>query len=75
MTSAFSWQNSISLCLLHSVFQGQICLLLQVFLEVSRSGAVAKRSYLMPLCPRLGAAAWRTNPTPEERWLHGCRKA
>ena len=31
MTSAFSWQNSISLC--HSTFQGQICLLLQVFLD------------------------------------------
>ena len=33
MTSAFSWQNSISLCLLHSVLQGQICLLLQVALD------------------------------------------
>ena len=33
MTSAFSWQNSISFALLHSTFQGQICLLLQVFLE------------------------------------------
>ena len=33
MTSAFSWQNTISLCLLHSAFQGQICLLLQVFLD------------------------------------------
>ena len=32
-TSAFSWQNSINLCLLHSVLQGQICLLLQVFLD------------------------------------------
>ena len=29
MTSAFSWQNSISLSLLHSVLQGQICLLLK----------------------------------------------
>ena len=25
MTSAFSWQNSISFALLHSIFQGQIC--------------------------------------------------
>ena len=33
MTSAFSWQNSVSLALLHFVLQGQICLLLQVFLE------------------------------------------
>ena len=33
MTSAFSWQNSISLALLHSVLQGQICLLLQVSLD------------------------------------------
>ena len=32
MTSAFSWQNYISFALLHSVFQGQICRLLQVFL-------------------------------------------
>ena len=32
MTSAFSWQNSI-FALLHSAFQGQICLLLQVFLD------------------------------------------
>ena len=28
MTSAFSWQNSIIFALLHSTFQGQICLLL-----------------------------------------------
>ena len=32
MTSVFSWQNSISFALLHSVFQDQICLLLQVFI-------------------------------------------
>ena len=32
MTSVFSWQNSVSLCLIHSVLQGQIRLLLQVFL-------------------------------------------
>ena len=30
MTSAFSWQNSITLALFHSVLQGQIYLLLQV---------------------------------------------
>ena len=30
---AFSWQNSITFALLHSTFQGQICLLLQVFLD------------------------------------------
>ena len=46
MTSAFSWQNSTSLfALLHSVLQGQICLLLQVFLDFlllySSPGAVA----------------------------------
>ena len=33
MTSAFSWQNFISFALLHSVFQGQICLLLLVILN------------------------------------------
>ena len=33
MTSTFTCQNSISLCLASSVFQGQICLLLQVFLN------------------------------------------
>ena len=32
MTSVFSWQNSITFALLNSVLQGQICLLLQVFL-------------------------------------------
>ena len=31
MASAFSWLNSTSLCC--SVLQGQICLLLQVFLD------------------------------------------
>ena len=32
MTSAFSWQNFIlAFALLHSVLQGQICSLLQVF--------------------------------------------
>ena len=30
MIGAFSWQNFINLCPDHSVFQGQICLLLQV---------------------------------------------
>ena len=33
MTSAFFWQNLLAFALLHSVLQGQICLLLQVFLE------------------------------------------
>ena len=33
MTSAFPLQNSISLCMPHSVLQGQICLLLQVSLD------------------------------------------
>ena len=33
MTNSLSWQNSISLCLLHSELQGQICLLHQVFLH------------------------------------------
>ena len=33
MTSAFSWQNLLVFALLHCVFQGQICLLLQVFLD------------------------------------------
>ena len=34
MTSAFSWQISVNLCLLHFVLQDQTCLLLQVSLEV-----------------------------------------
>ena len=34
MTSAFSWQNSVSFSPAHSVFQGQICWLLQLFLDV-----------------------------------------
>ena len=67
MTSAFSWQNFISLCLLHSVFQGQICLLLQVFLKVSRSGAVARRRYPKPLSPRPEAAGGRSYRMPEAR--------
>ena len=33
MTNSLSWQHSISLCLLHSELQGQICLLNQVFLH------------------------------------------
>ena len=37
MTSAFSWQNSVTLCPLHSALQGQICLLLQVFLVCALS--------------------------------------
>ena len=32
MMSAFSWHNFISLYLLHSILQGQICLILHVFL-------------------------------------------
>ena len=33
MTSVFSWQTLLAFALLHSVFQGQICLLLQEFLD------------------------------------------
>ena len=33
MTGAFFWQNSVNLTLLHSVLQGQTCLLLQVSLD------------------------------------------
>ena len=33
MTSVFSWQNSLAFDLLRFVLQGQICLLLQVFLD------------------------------------------
>ena len=33
MTNVFCWQNSIKFALLHSVLQGQICLLLLVFLD------------------------------------------
>ena len=33
MTSAFSWQNFLAFALLHSIFQGQIYLLPQVFLD------------------------------------------
>ena len=33
MTSVFSWQNSVSLALLHFVLQGQTCLLFQVSLD------------------------------------------
>ena len=34
MTSAFSWQNSVSLCPASFVFQGQICPLLQISLDL-----------------------------------------
>ena len=33
MTSVFSWQNSVSLALLHFVLQGQTCQLLQVSVD------------------------------------------
>ena len=33
MTSAFSWKTLLAMALLHPVLQGQICLLLQVFLD------------------------------------------
>ena len=38
MTSAFSWQTLLAFALLHSVLQGQICLLLQVFLVLGVIG-------------------------------------
>ena len=40
-----------------------------------RSGVAARRSYTMNPCPRPGAVAGRTNPTSEERWLHGRKRA
>ena len=33
------------------------------------------RSHPMPLSPRPGALAGRTNPTSKERWLRGPRRA
>ena len=33
MSSVFSWQNSVGLCLLHFVLQGRTCLLFQVSLD------------------------------------------
>ena len=48
--SAFSWQNSISLSLLHSILQGQICLLLQVFLDILlafQSSVMKRTSFLV----------------------------
>ena len=57
MTSAFSWQNSISLCPASSVFQGQIYLLLQVFLDFLLLYSVKSNSLrphgLQPPHPRL----------------------
>ena len=50
MTSVFPWQNSISLSLLHSILQGQICLLLQVFLDVLlafQSSVMKRTSFLV----------------------------
>ena len=43
--------------------------------EVRGGGAVAWRSYPMPLCKRPGAVARRTNPTSKERWLRGHKRA
>ena len=48
MTSAFSWQNSVSLALLHSVLQGQICLfLLPTFAVQSRIMKILLNIYLI----------------------------
>ena len=33
MTSVFSWENSMNFTLFLSILEGQICLLLQVFLD------------------------------------------
>ena len=68
MTSAFSWQNSISLSLLHSIFQGQICLLLQVFLDFLLL-------HSSPLLPSSEATAERSYPMSKERRLHKCLRA
>ena len=40
-----------------------------------RSGAVARKSYPTPPSPRPGVAAGRTNPTSNEWWLRGRRRA
>ena len=54
MTSSFSWQNSLlAFALLHSVLQGQICLLLQVFLD-----------FLLSALPRMKRLRRQWHPTP-----------
>ena len=54
MTSAFSWQNLV-FALLHFVFQGQICLLLQVFLG---EGNGTPLQYSCLENPMVGRAWW-----------------
>ena len=51
MTSAFSWQNSVSFALLHSVLRGQTCLLFQVSLDflLLHSSPLGWRGPLFPV--------------------------
>ena len=54
MTSEFSCQNSVSLSLLHSVLQGQICLLFQVSLEKEMATHSSIRAWRIPWTEELG---------------------
>ena len=68
MISAFSWQNSVSLCPASFVLLGQICLLLQVSLDF-----LLKRKKDMTLkdeLPRLVGAQYATR----EEWRNNSRK-
>ena len=54
MTSAFSWQNSLAIVLLHFVLHCQTCLLLQVFLDFyfCFQSPVMKRTYFLGVSSR-----------------------
>ena len=54
MTSEFSCQNSVSLSLLHSVLQGQICLLFQVSLEKEMATHSSILAWRIPWTEELG---------------------
>ena len=74
MTSAFSWQNFISLCPTLFLLQGQICLLLQVFIDflllhgVGARGRCKKPSHRGLLAP-LGLFARPGRPQAERGGL------
>ena len=59
MSSVFSWQNSVSLCLLHFVLQGRTCLLFQVFLTFYFCIPVPydENHRVFPALPSIGASA------------------
>ena len=65
MTSAFSWQNSISLC------PASFCILTTEKKQQQQIGKIRRSSTFLTLVSQKRESGWMRDPAPEERGMVG----